>query len=331
MHQVFDAEKTSAELERWIRSSVQQKLKKRGAVVGISGGIDSTVVASLCCRALGPQRVVGIAMPEKDSSPESLALAQRLAQQLNIELAVEDLTPALEGLGAYRRRDTAVKRIFPDYHTGQGFKITLQSKPLESNTLNVFQITRVDEQGVEESVRLNYAEYAQIVAASNMKQRLRMTTLYYHAEQRNYAVVGTGNKNEIQLGFFVKYGDGGSDLVPIGHLYKSQIFQLAEYLQVPREIISRKPTTDTYPAEVTQEDFFFRVSFSTLDAIWEEMENGGDAETIARCLSLSTSQVKRVMDDIGQKHGNTRYLRLPPLAFTAPPSEGDDACVEPGS
>ncbi len=233
-------------------------------------------------------------------------------------------------MGAYRRRDAAVKRIFPDYHAGQGFKITLQSKPLESNTLNVFQITRVDEHGGEESIRLNYAEYAQIVAASNMKQRLRMTTLYYHAEQRNYAVVGTGNKNEIQLGFFVKYGDGGSDLVPIGHLYKSQIFQLAEYLQVPREIISRKPTTDTYPAEVTQEDFFFRVSFSTLDAIWEEMENGGDAETIARSLSLSPSQVKRVMDDIRQKHGNTRYLRLPPLACIAPRPEGNDQCAEQG-
>jgi len=324
MQQVFDAAQTSAELERWIRSSIQQRLKKRGAIIGISGGLDSSVAASLCCRALGPQRVVGIAMPEKDSSPESLTLAQRLAHQLNIELAIEDLTPALEGLGAYRRRDAAVKRIFPDYHDGQGFKITLQSRPLESNTLNVFQITRVDEQGGEDSVRLNYVEYAQIVAASNMKQRLRMTTLYYHAEQRNYAVVGTGNKNEIQLGFFVKYGDGGSDLVPIGHLYKSQIFQLAEYLQVPREIISRKPTTDTYPAEVTQEDFFFRVSFSTLDAIWEEMENGGDAETIARRLQLSPAQAQRVMDDIRQKHGNTHYLRLPPLTFP-PPATGSSA------
>lgn len=328
MQQVFDAEKTSAELERWIRASVQQKLKKRGAIVGISGGIDSSVVASLCCRALGPQRVVGIAMPEKDSSSDSLTLAQRLAHQLNIELAIEDLTPALEGLGAYRRRDAAVKRVFPDYHDGQGFKITLQSRPLESNTLNVFQITRVDEQGGEDSVRLNYAEYAQIVAASNMKQRLRMTTLYYHAEQRNYAVVGTGNKNEIQLGFFVKYGDGGSDLVPIGHLYKSQIFQLAEYLQIPREIISRKPTTDTYPAEVTQEDFFFRVSFSTLDAIWEEMENGGDAETIARRLQLSPAQAQRVMDDIRQKHGNTQYLRLPPLTFSPPATGSSDGRTE---
>jgi len=324
MHQVFNAEQTSAELERWIRSSIQQRLKKRGAVVGLSGGIDSSVVASLCCRALGPQRVVGIAMPEKDSSPESLTLARRLAQQLNIELAIEDLTPALEGLGAYHRRDAAVRRIFPDYREGQGFKITLQSRPLESNTLNVFQITRVDEQGGEESVRLNYADYAQIVAASNMKQRLRMTTLYFHAEQRNYAVAGTGNKNEIQLGFFVKYGDGGSDLAPIGHLYKSQIFQLAEFLRIPGEIISRKPTTDTYPAEVTQEDFFFRVAFSTLDAIWEEMENGRDAETIAQRLQLSPQQAQRVMNDIKQKHTNTQYLRLPPLTFPPPAPEGRD-------
>ncbi|HNW60196.1 MAG TPA: NAD(+) synthase [bacterium] len=297
----------------WIRNSVQNKLKKRGGVLGLSGGIDSAVVAALSVRALGAGRVVALALPEKDSSPESLTLARALAAKLGIEFLVEDITAGLEGMGSYRRRDEAVQRLFPEYQPGLPFKITLQSSPLADDRLHVFALTLQDRQGQEQTRRLGPSEYAQIVAASNMKQRLRMTMLYYHAELRNYAVLGTGNKNENKLGFFVKNGDGSADLMPILHLLKTQIYQLAEKLEIPDAIIQRKPTTDTYPAEVTQEEFFFRVPFGIMDEIWRESEKGRGAGELAQQLQLEERQVQRVIDDIQQKQKATEFLRTPPL------------------
>jgi NAD+ synthase len=155
-------------------------------------------------------------------------------------------------------------------------------------------------------------EYLQIVAASNMKQRIRMLTLYYHAERLNYAVIGTGNKNEHMQGFFVKYGDGGADTKPIAHLYKTQVFQLAEYLGVPEGIRSRTPTTDTYPDEQTQEEFFFGLKFKTMDSIWYAKENNIPIEETAKVTGYTTEQIQRVWDDLDQKERTTEYLRMPP-------------------
>jgi len=309
----FDASKTCDELVAWIRNTVTRELKKRGAIVGMSGGIDSSVVAALCMKALGPSRVVGVAIPEKDSSPVSLRLASMLADRLNINLKVEDITGALDGLSSYERRDEAIKREFPEYVAGDLFKITLQSNPILDTKLNIFTGTILDVSGKETSKRLSANNYLQIVAASNMKQRLRMTILYYHAELRNYAVVGTGNKNEHDLGFFVKFGDGGSDLQPIGHLFKTQIYKLASLLDIPETIINREPTTDTYPAEVSQEDFFFRLPFEKMDYIWEAVERGLSAEEIAHALHLTSRQVQNVIEDITRKQRSTEYLRLPAL------------------
>ena len=140
-----------------------------------------------------------------------------------------------------------------------------------------------------------------------------MSMLYYHAEARNYAVIGTGNKNEHELGFFVKYGDGGADVKPIAHLFKTQVFQLAKYLDIPEEIQRRTPTTDTYSAEQTQEEFFFRLSFDILDRIWSGWEKGVPVETIAGVLKLTPTQVENVIKDIQRKKKTTEYLRTEPL------------------
>lgn len=317
--QPFDPERTILELSAWLYENISKVLKKRGAVVGVSGGIDSSVVAALCVRALGANRVLGLALPERDSSPDSLVLADQLAQSLGIELIIEDISAGLEGMGAYWRRDEAIRRLFPDCHPGCAFKITLQSSPLSGERLNTFAATIVDEEGNVQTKRMTLPEYLQIVAASNMKQRLRMTMLYYHAELKNYAVVGTGNKNEHDLGFFVKFGDGASDIMPIVHLLKTSIYQLAEHLQIPRAIIERAPTTDTYPAEVTQEEFFFRVPFKVMDTVWQEMENGHDAKKMASYLHLNVEQVERVMSDIAQKKRTTEFLRMPPIKFRKGP------------
>ncbi len=295
----------------FLQTTVHRTLRRRGSVVGISGGIDSSVVLALAVRAFGPNHVIGVLLPEKESSPDSAQLAQRLADHFDVQTVTEDITLALEGFGCYQRRDEAIRRVFPDYGPGWKAKIVLPGNLLDDETLNVFRLTVFDPDGEEFSRRLPLREFYQIVAASNFKQRTRMTMLYYHAELRNYAVIGTANKNEHALGFFVKHGDGGVDVSPIVHLFKTQVYQLADYLDVPEEIRARVPTTDTYSAGSTQQEFFFRVPFEILDPIWRGYELGLPLTEIAEALQLSPDQVERVILDLQRKQQTTAYLRMP--------------------
>ncbi|MDX9857823.1 MAG: NAD(+) synthase [candidate division Zixibacteria bacterium] len=308
----IDAAKVADQLCQTLREQIRRDLKKTGAVVGISGGIDSSVCAALAARALGPKRVVGIMMPETDSSPESERLARELAATFGFETIKENISAGLAGLGCYQRRDEAVKSVFPEFDDTYTSKITIPSNILEKESFNFFNLTIANKAG-EKTKRLPLEAYLQIVAASNLKQRLRMTTLYYHAEKRNWAVVGTGNKDEHMQGFFVKYGDGGADLKPIAHLFKIQVYQLAEYLGVPQGIIKRTPTTDTYSAEVTQEEFFFGLDFYTMDMLWHAMETGVPAAEAARVLGIGTDQAEKGYANIQRKITATEYLRLAPL------------------
>jgi NAD+ synthase len=235
-----------------------------------------------------------------------------LAARYEVETITEEISGALDGFGCYRRRDEAIQRVIPEYQPGWGVKIVLPTNLLEQQTLNIFRVVATAPDGQQYSKRLPTAEYLQIVAASNFKQRSRMSLLYYHAEARNFAVIGTPNKNERDLGFFVKWGDGGADINPIGHLFKTQVFQLAKYLDVPEEIWQRTPTTDTYPGGSTQEEFFYRIPFDILDTIWFSYERGIANEDIAITLGLSVEQVERVIMDINRKRTTTEYLRTHP-------------------
>lgn len=313
----IDAAAVTEHICRTLRQQIRGILKRSGAVVGLSGGIDSSVVAALCSRALGTDKVVGVMMPDRDSSPESEHLAQQLAARVGIDLLREDITTGLAGLGCYERRDDAIRMVFPEYDGGWRCKITIPTNILEKDTYNFFQLTIENEQGIVRSKRLPLQAYLQIVAASNLKQRLRMTALYYHAEKRNWAVVGTANRDEHEQGFFVKYGDGGADVKPIAHLFKVQVYQLAEYLGVPQEIIQRVPTTDTYSAPVTQEEFFFGLDFYHMDMLWFAMEHGVSPEEVAEVLELSVEQVQRGYTNIERKIRATEQLRLPPLDIAA--------------
>ena len=298
-----------------LRRDVRQTLHRSGAVVGISGGVDSSVVLALCVRAFGPKRVLGVMMPEKDSSRDSLVLARKLAGRFEVETVVEDMTGALIGFGCYDRRDEAIKRVFPEYDPSYKAKITLPGDVLDSDALNVFYLTIITPEGEEKSQRLNLRDYLQIVAASNFKQRSRMTMLYYHAEARNYAVVGTPNKNEHDQGFFVKWGDGGYDVAPVRHMFKTQVYQLAEYLDVPEEIRQATPTTDTYSAHSSQEEFFFRLPFEVMDLLWYALEHDVPVPEVARVMDLTEEQVQRAFDDFARKRRTTAYLRTPPLGL----------------
>lgn len=305
-----------------LRRDIRQKLRRAGAIVGISGGVDSSVTLALCVRALGSQRVVGLMLPEKESSPESLILARKLAAQLNVQTVVEDVTGALIGLGCYARRDEAIRRVFAEYDASYKAKITLTppdqgdvSNLLQSDTLNLFHLTIISPEGIEQSRRLNLHDYLQIVAASNLKQRSRMAMLYYHAEQRNYAVVGTPNKNEHDQGFFVRWGDGGYDVAPIRHLFKTQVYQLAEYLEIPTEIRQAIPTSDTYSAPCSQQEFFFRLPFEALDLIWYAQEHGVPPAEVAAVMDLTEEQVMHAYRDLERKQRATAYLRMAPIEY----------------
>lgn len=309
-----------AEIDRLvtnIRQTVGQTMRRRGGVIGISGGIDSSVVLALSVRALGADRITALLLPDKDSETQSAPLATTLANQFGIDPIPVDITPALTGFGAYEKRDEAIRRVFPEYSAEAGYKakLTLPQNIMDNKSLNVFYLVIVTPDGEEKSKRLPINDYFQIVAATNFKQRTRMSTLYYHAELRNYAVVGTANKNEHGQGFFVKYGDGGVDLQPIIHLYKTQVYQLAEQLDIPDEIRQRTPTSDTYSAHQTQEEFFFRLPFQQMDLLWYAQENSIPTAEVADVMDISEDVVARIYDDLARRTMTTDYLRLPPVTF----------------
>ncbi len=310
----IDAEKVTDYLCEMLVKQIRDDMKKTGAVVGISGGIDSSVVSALCARALGPSRVVGIMMPERDSSPESKSLAQKLADKFGFEAIEDSIFDGLKGMKCYERRDEAIRTVFPDYDPNVWkSKIVIPTNILEKESYNFFTLELINSKGEVRSERLPLKAYLQIVASTNLKQRLRMTTLYYHAEKRNWAVVGTGNKDEHMQGFFVKYGDGGTDLKPIAQLFKIQVYEVAKFLGVPDEIVSRKPTTDTYSAEVTQEEFFFGLDFYRMDMLWYAMEHNVPPKDAAEVLGLTVEQVERGYTNIRRKITATEYLRMEPL------------------
>ena len=309
----IDPEKVTDEIAAALRRQVTQVLRRRGLVVAMSGGVDSSVCAGLAVRAFGPERVFGVFMPERDSDPDSLALAREWADILGIEHTVEQIAPTLEALGCYARRDEAIRRVVPEYGDGWRCKIVLPGGRLESDRLNTFTLVVESPDGERQSHRLPPAEYRTIVAATNFKQRVRKMLEYFHADRLHYAVTGTPNRLEYDQGFFVKGGDGLADVKPIAHLYKSQVYQLAESLGVPEGIVRRPPTTDTYSLPQTQEEFYFSLPATMMDQLLHAASAGLDAQTTSSRLGLEPEQVSRAFRDIAQKRTTTRYLHQPAL------------------
>jgi NAD+ synthase len=309
---VIDAAAVVSTMERTLREQILGTLRRRGAVVAISGGIDSAVVAALCARALGKEKVFGILLPERDSSSDALRLGKQLAEHVGIRTIVQDIGPTLAALGCYERQDEAIRTVFADYGEGWKCKISLPSI-LEGDRLNVFQLTVRSPSGQERSERMPPGAYLLLVAATNFKQRIRKTVEYFHADRLLYAVAGTPNRLEYDQGFFVKHGDGAADVKPIAHLYKTQVYALAEYLAIPAEIRSRPPTTDTYSLAQTQEEFYFSLDHRRMDLCLYGKNHGVPPERVAEIAGLTPEQVRRVYSDIEGKRRATRYLHARPL------------------
>lgn len=299
-----------------IRDGVARELRRKGIVLGLSGGIDSSVVAALSVLAVGRERVLALLMPERESSQDSTALGRMVAEHLGIESVVEDISGALDALGCYRRRDDAIRSVIPEY--GADFKCKLVLPGLEDQA--AYRISRIVAQapdGRQFSARLTPQAYQGVVAATNFKQRVRKMLEYYHADRLNYAVAGTPNRLEYDQGFFVKNGDGAADLKPIAHLYKTQVYQLAEFLGIPDEIRKRPPTTDTYSLAQSQEEFYFSVPYDRMDLCLYGLNHGVAAADVAHATGLTTEQVEHVYRDIDAKRRATRYLHRPPLLVEA--------------
>lgn len=299
-----------------IRDQVFNQLKRRGAVIGISGGIDSSVTAALCARALGRQRVLGLFTPEKDSSPDSLRLGRLLADWLGIRGIVEEISPILDGAGCYRRRDEAIRTVIPQYTEEYKCKIALPSLA-QNSAYAIYSVIVRSPAGVQTSARLTAEAYRGIIAATSFKQRVRKMIEYYHADRCQYVVAGTPNRLEYDLGFFVKNGDGAADIKPIAHLYKAQVYQLAAFLNVPEEIQRRPPTTDTYSLEQSQEEFYFSLPLEKMDLCLYGKDHNISPEKMAPAVGLTAEQVERVYSQIDSKRNAAHYLHCGPLVVAA--------------
>jgi NAD+ synthase len=316
----------AAEVDRIVKSIrdlVFGRFRRKGAIVGVSGGIDSSVVAALCVEAFGKDRVVALFMPESESAEESLSLGRTLTESLEIQAILENITPILEGASCYRRRDDAIRSVVPEYGDGYKCKITLPDL-LAEDRYALFSVVVQSPSGETKKVRLTLNAYLGIVAASNFKQRTRKMIEYYHADRLNYAVAGTPNRLEYDLGFFVKGGDGSADFKPIAHLYKSQVYQLAAYLKIPDEIQRRPPTTDTYSLAQSQEEFYFSMPLEQMDACLYGRDHGMEARDLADIVGLSEEKIRRAYAMIDSKRKATRYLHLPPVLVTDGPGDCED-------
>jgi NAD+ synthase len=307
----LDCERATEEIVAELRRVVGRELRRRGAVVGLSGGIDSSVTCALCARAFGPERTLALLMPESDSGSETLELSQLVADELGVEVEVENITPILEAARCYERRDDAVRQLVPAFGPGWKLKIVLPSL-LGADNYRVFSLVAESPDGQAATIRLPAENYLAIVAATNFKQRTRKMVEYHHADRLNYAVAGTPNRLEYDQGFFVKLGDGAADVKPIAHLYKSQVYQLAEYLGVPERVRLRPPTTDTYSLPQSQEEFYFSLPYDQMDLCLYAHNHGIPPGAAAEAVGLVEEDVARVYRDIEQKRRTTRYLHLGP-------------------
>jgi NAD+ synthase len=302
----LDAEHEVARIAKWIPEVVGSRLRRRGVIVAMSGGVDSSVCAALAVTALGKERVLGLLLPELESSASSETLGARVAEQFGIKYLTENIGPALSALGCYRWRDEAIREVIPQFTADWKSKIAIVPAP--TSGLSYFKLVVQSPAGELIEKRLPARQYLQIVAATNYKQRMRKAIEYFHADRLGYAVIGTPNRLEYDQGFFVKGGDGLADLKPIAHLYKTQVYTLARHLMLPAEVCNAAPTTDTYSLAQGQDEFYFGLPYDKMDiALWSH-NHGVPVERVATQLSLSVEAASRVYKDIESKRQSTAYL-----------------------
>ena len=233
---ISNPQQTIDDISDFVRKEISEKFTKYGAVIGLSGGIDSAVTASLCKNALDEEKILGIIMPEKESDKDSEIHAKKFAEMNRIKTETVDISQILETFGVYEKKENIIKEKFPNFNSNCKYRMIVPSN-IQNVGMPFLEI--LDEEKTLHKLKVSLSEFLAITAATSIKHRVRMTMLYYFAEKNNYAVIGTTNKSEYLQGYFVKYGDGGSDIEPIVNLYKTQVYQLGKLLNISEEIISK--------------------------------------------------------------------------------------------
>jgi NAD+ synthase len=309
----FDADATIARLQDQIVNAVRD-LGRRGAVVALSGGIDSSVSAALCVRALGPERVFGLLLPEVANAPEATSDGRLVADTLGIEAQVVEITGALEALGCYAGQEEAIRRVVPEFRATWPHKL-VRSAP--TGGIVVISLEMVDDEGATRTVRLPADVYRHYISSQNMKQRVRKLLEYTWAERLGYAVIGTPNLLEYDQGFFVKSGDGLADIKPIAGLYKSQVFALATTLGLPDRIATRAPTTDTFTLPQSQEEYFFGHPYERMDLLLWGRDQEMPAEEMSALAGISPELVEAAYAEIDRRRATARYLHAGAIVLEA--------------
>ena len=301
-------------LQNFIHEQVYDNFRKRGIVIGISGGIDSAVAAKLCCDAIGKENVLGIILPEKESNPQSQEFATKYCEKLGIKYEIEDVTSILDSSKIYQTREKIVEKYFPDYNQSCEYRLVF-SENFDNDGLSIPYLEVIDGNEQIHKIKLSLNDYFTITAATNIKHRIRMTRLYFHAEKNNFLVCGTTNKAEFQQGYFVKYGDGGVDIEPLANLYKTQIYQLGTYLDIPNEIIERKASPDTWSFDVSDEEFFYSLPYEIVDLMLFAKEKSVTLSDICSTLDLKEEKVKRILNSIERKLQASKTSRIFPPSW----------------
>lgn len=311
--QIKEIEKTISSIENFVKDEISKKFQKQGAVIGISGGIDSAITTGICTKSIGSKQILGLIMPEKESNPTSQILAKKLAEKFQIETKVIDITSILESFGVYKIKEQIVKEKFPDFNNNCKYRIAVPSK--FSNSIGIPFLEILDNENKKHQFKISSSEFLTLTAASSIKHRVRMTMLYYYAEKNNFCVVGTTNKSEFLQGYFVKYGDGGTDIEPLTNLYKSQIYQIGQFLDIPNEILDNEPSPDIWSFSTSDEEFFFSVPYHIVDLILYARENNMSNSEIQKISNLSLEQIENLIRSQNQKQIKSQHMREIPHSW----------------
>nr|MDO8079300.1 NAD(+) synthase [Candidatus Freyarchaeota archaeon] len=296
----LDYGRVSEKIEEFIRNSVKS-FKKDGVIVGMSGGIDSSTTATLSARALGPDRVFGLLMPERDSEPQNFKDAKQLASELEIEYEVLDITPILKEMGIY---DILPDRIVKDKKLFlKKLEEAVRASLFEAKTVDIPIVDPKSSVGDYSFTLRDKSSDIEPISAKEGKRgycftfpkvRLRSIMLYYKACLKNLLVTGTLCKSEYATSMYEEHGDGACEIAPLRNLYKTQVRQLAQYLKLPKNIITKPSSPDLILGSLITDEIIMGMKYETMDAILYCLEQGMKTSEITEKLDVDEATVKKV-------------------------------------